>query len=104
MAGSVHALDSTLPFSCSVGILHDQLAHPHRDDWAARPWQDLRLQEADAVPQLDRGPHPRCVTPQPLPMGGRVSVGAHLSTVLFCVPSVQLRGVSPGSCQVLQIL
>uniref|UniRef100_A0A493T229 6-phosphofructo-2-kinase/fructose-2,6-bisphosphatase 2 n=2 Tax=Anas platyrhynchos TaxID=8839 RepID=A0A493T229_ANAPP len=43
----------------SLGVLHDQLAHPHRDDRAARPRQDLRLQEADALPQLDRGAHAR---------------------------------------------
>lgn len=61
-----------------MGFLHDQLADADRDDRAARAGQDLHVQKAHPLPQLDRGAHqrwvwgcvgtsPSCDTPVPCP-------------------------------------
>lgn len=44
---------------CSVGVLHDQLSHHDRDDRPARQRKDLHVEEAHALPQLDRSPNQR---------------------------------------------
>lgn len=44
-----------------MGFLHDQLPDPDRDDRSPCARQDLRVQEAHPLPQLDRGAHQRCV-------------------------------------------
>lgn len=41
----------------SMGVLHDQLVHPDRHDRPPRQRQDLHVQEADSLPQLDRSAH-----------------------------------------------
>lgn len=37
----------------SMGILHDQLANPDRHDWPSCARQDLHVQEAHTLSQLD---------------------------------------------------
>lgn len=39
--------------------LYDQLSHPDCDSRTSRQGEDLYLQEADAVPELDRSAHQR---------------------------------------------
>lgn len=51
-AGGGQPLPDTVPFS-----LHDQLPDAHRHGGPACPGQDLHLQEADALPQLDWRAH-----------------------------------------------
>uniref|UniRef100_A0A8D2MIW3 6-phosphofructo-2-kinase/fructose-2,6-bisphosphatase 2 n=1 Tax=Zonotrichia albicollis TaxID=44394 RepID=A0A8D2MIW3_ZONAL len=46
-------------FFFSMGFLHDQLPDADRDDRAACQGQDLHVQKAHPLPQLDRGAHQR---------------------------------------------
>lgn len=39
---------------CSLGLLHDQFSHCDCDDWVTCQGQNLHVQEADPLPQLDR--------------------------------------------------
>ncbi|XP_077429915.1 6-phosphofructo-2-kinase/fructose-2,6-bisphosphatase 2-like isoform X4 [Vanacampus margaritifer] len=40
-----------------MGFLYDKYPYRHRDDRSARPREDVRVQEAHALPQLDWRPH-----------------------------------------------
>lgn len=55
-----------LPFFCpnrSLGLLHDQLSYSDSDDWAACQGENIHVQEAHALPQLDRSADQRSGTP-----------------------------------------
>lgn len=61
-------------FFGSMGFLHDQLPDADRDDRSPRAWQDLRVQEAHPLPQLDRGAHQRCVRGPPARPGAGMAL------------------------------
>ena len=42
----------------SMGLLHDQLTNCDCDDWPTCQGEDLHVQEADSLPQLDRSANP----------------------------------------------
>lgn len=52
---------SSLSPTCSLGLLHDQLSHGDRDDRAPCQRENIHVQEADALPQLDRRANQRSV-------------------------------------------
>lgn len=57
---------SFCPFLCpnrSLGLLHDQLSYSDSDDWATCQGENIHVQEAHALPQLDRSADQRSGTP-----------------------------------------
>lgn len=47
--------------NCSLGLLHDQLSYGDSDDWVTCQRENIHVQEADALPQLDRRANQRSV-------------------------------------------
>lgn len=55
------SLSSLLVFHSSM---YDQLSHPDRDSRTSSQGENLHLQEADPLPELDRSAHQRCNSAQ----------------------------------------
>lgn len=77
-----------------MGFLHDQLPDADRDDWAARTGQDLHVQKAHPLSQLDRRAHQRW---------GCVCVCGDIPAL--CCDTCQGHGLTPSSlvCEVFNL-